>query len=374
MKNLNVEELNNLIVFGKKIAKLVYALILIVGVYAIISLIKEVNIIPFVLTILGIVAPVFIGIVIAWIFDPIVKILEKKKIKRIYGAIITYVAFIGLFIAIVSLVIPVLSSQIDEFAKNLPNVYVSVEGFVDSVFDGLGTIDGFDQETVKKELFLGIEEWANELPKTLPTITIGIVTGFFEGLGVFVVGLVIGFYLLISFDNAGDAFLTLIPQKIKKELTVLGMELNRSLRSFVQGTLMLSFLIFVVSFILFSLVGLKGALLFALFCGITNIIPIVGPYIGGIPAVIVAFSQSITIGILVLVVVSVMQFLEGNFFHPILLSKTMKLRPVTIILGLLVFGYYWGIVGMILATPIISVIKIVSRFIDTKFGILKFNG
>lgn len=60
--------------------------------------------------------------------------------------------------------------------------------------------------------------------------------------------------------------------------------------------------------------------------------------------------------------------------HPILLSKTMKLHPVTIILGLLIFGYYWGILGMILAAPIISVVKTIFRFLDTKYAILKFNG
>lgn len=374
MKNLNVDELNNLIVFGKKIAKVVYIFILILGLYAIINLVKELKIIEFVITILGIVAPLFVGIVMAWLFEPFVKWLEKKKIKRIYGAIITYLAFIGILVLIISLVIPGLSSQIDEFARTLPNVYASVEAWVDGIFKSLGTIDGFNPEAARAELFSELEAWATELPKTLPAITINIISAFVEGLGVFVVGLVIGFYLLINFDSAGDAFLTLMPKKIKQDLTVLGAELNKSLRGFVQGTLMLSFVIFIVSYIGFTAVGLKGALLFALFCGITNIIPIIGPYIGGFPAIIVGFSQSITVGILVFVVIFVVQFLEGNFFHPILLSKTMKLHPVTIILGLLVFGYYWGIIGMILATPVISVIKTIFRFLDRKFMVLKFNG
>lgn len=374
MKNLNVDELNNLIVFGKKIAKVVYLLILILGLYAIINLIKELKIVEFVLTILGIVAPLFIGIIMAWLFDPFVKMLEKKKIKRIYGAIITYAVFVGIMVLLISLVIPALSSQIDEFARTLPNVYGSVETWVDSVFEGLGSIDGFDQEAIKAEMFTGLEAWATELPKTLPTITINIIKAFFDGLAVFVVGLVIGFYLLINFDNAGDAFLTLMPKSAKQDFSVLGTELNKSLRGFVQGTLMLSFVIFIVSYIGFAAIGLKGALLFAMFCGITNIIPIIGPYIGGFPAIIVGFSQSLTVGILVFIVIFVVQFLEGNFFHPILLSKTMKLHPVTIILGLLVFGYYWGIIGMILATPVISVFKTIFRFLDTKFAILKFNG
>lgn len=374
MKNLNVDELNNLISFGKKIAKVVYIILLIAGVYAVIRILKELQIIGFILTLLKIVAPLFIGIAMAWLFAPFVRKLEHKKIKRVFGASIAYVLFLGALALILGLVIPTLSDQISDLTKTIPNIYVGAEKWVDGAVNNLKSIDGVDPEVIKAELFSGVESFLTELPKTLPAITINIVKGFFEGLGVFVVGLVIGFYLLINFDSAGDAFLTLVPKGIKEDLILLGSELNKSLRGFVQGTLMLSFLIFLVSYIGFLLVGLKGALLFAIFCGITNIIPIVGPYIGGIPAVIVGFSQSVTVGIFVFLVIFVVQFFEGNFFHPILLSKTMKLHPVTIILGLLIFGYYWGIVGMILSTPVISVFKIIFRFLDIKFGILKFNG
>ena len=120
-------------------------------------------------------------------------------------------------------------------------------------------------------------------------------------------------------------------------------------------------------------VGLKAPLLFGLFCGITNIIPYLGPYLGGIPAVIVGFTQSTTIGILTLVVIAVIQLLEGNLLQPLILSKTTKLHPITIILGLLIFGYFFNIVGMIISTPIIAALKAVVLYFDKKYDILKFN-
>ncbi len=129
-------------------------------------------------------------------------------------------------------------------------------------------------------------------------------------------------------------------------------------------------MVFVVTSLAFYIVGLRAPLLFGLFCGITNIIPYAGPYIGGAPAVIVGFSQSPLIGILTLVSVFVVQFLEGNFLQPLIMSKTTKLHPVTIMLGLLIFGHFFGIIGMVISTPVIAAFKATFMFFNDKFGIL----
>ena len=150
-------------------------------------------------------------------------------------------------------------------------------------------------------------------------------------------------------------------------------EINTSLRKYVQGTLICASSIFLLSSIGFAISGLKAPILFGLFCGITNVIPYVGPYIGGAPAVLVGFSQSPIIGIICLVTIVIAQFLESNILNPIVMSKTMKLHPVTIILGLLVFGHFWGMIGMLLATPTIAVLKSIILFLDDKYDILSFN-
>ena len=100
-----------------------------------------------------------------------------------------------------------------------------------------------------------------------------------------------------------------------------------------------------------------------------NIIPYAGPYIGAVPALIVAYSQSMSIGIWATVAIVVVQFIEGNILSPIVMSKTTKLHPVSIIVGLLIFGHFFGIVGMLLSTPIISVLKVIIEFIDSKLHI-----
>lgn len=374
MKDINFEELNSLIKMGKKIAKIIYVLIIIVGAYAFTILIKELGILKMLFTILSVISPLFIGLIIAWLLDPMVTKLKEKGIKRLSGTIISYLLFLGVIGISTSLILPAVSDQIDQFVHSLPSIYDKVEGFVDKGLTSLESIDGFDKEVVRKEIFANIDDWFTELPKTLPTITIDLIKNLFEGLGALLLGLIVGFYLLISFDSTADGLATLIPKKIRLEFGVLTTELNQSLRGFVQGTMLLSLIVFVVTYISLLIIGVKGALLLAIFCGITNIIPIAGPYIGGFPVIIVAFSQNITVGFIALIIIVLLQFFEGNFLHPILLSKTMKLHPVTIILSLLIFGYFFGIIGMILATPIISVLKTIFKFLDAKYAILKFNG
>ena len=129
--------------------------------------------------------------------------------------------------------------------------------------------------------------------------------------------------------------------------------------------------VFVVTSIGLWIVGLQSPLLFGLFCGITNIIPYAGPYIGGFPAVIVGFAEDPMIGLFTLLVIVVIQFVEGNFFQPLIMSKTTKLHPVTIMVGLLVFGHFWGILGMVVSTPIITSLKSIFMYFDEKYDILE---
>jgi len=167
--------------------------------------------------------------------------------------------------------------------------------------------------------------------------------------------------------------LSFLPRNIQKDTKALGDEIDGSLRKFVQGTMILATLVFGVCSIGFWICGLKSPLLFGLFCGITNVIPFVGPYIGGIPAVVVGLSQGPLVGIGVFIVIVIIQFIEGNLLQPIVMSKTMKLHPVTIMLGLLICGHFWGIIGMIIATPIVAIMKIVWNYFDKKYKILSKN-
>ena len=372
-KEVDTKNLNDVIGLSKKILKIMYGLFIILAIYVALKLFKELNIKSTLLVILKILTPIFIGIAVAWLFDPFVKKLKKKGIKRSLGATIAYIIFIAILAIIIGSIIPILIEQINDFAKSLPSIFDSIKNWINDIFDKLNNIEGLDAMSMKDEVYKKVEKIGIGLTSSLPELLINTVKSFFSGIGTFLIGLIIGFYLLVGFDNANELMITWLPKRMQNDARDLLNEVNTSFRRFIKGAFYDCSLVFVVTSIGFMLVGLKGALLFGLFCGITNVIPYAGPYIGGIPAVIVGFSQGPLTGLLTLLVIFVVQFLEGNLLQPVIMSKTTKLHPVTIMVGLLIFGHFFGIVGMVLSTPIIAAIKIIIIYFIEKYELLNYQ-
>lgn len=371
-QEIDKSKLNLLVTLSNHVLKILFVILIVVGTYLGIKLLKELGVFPFLYTILKLLTPLFIGLVIAWLLDPIVTYLHKKGLRRGLGAAICYIVFIAAIVLILSSLIPVLSDQVNDLVTNtIPSVFSTCENWINDVFDKFSTIDGLDTNAMKYELFAKLETFATDLTSSLPSILVNSLKAVFSGLGTFVIGMIIGFYLLLDFDKNSAALYELLPGNIRQDAMDLMRAINVPLKKFVQGALIDCTFVFAIMLIGFALIGLKAPMLFALFCGLTNIIPYVGPYIGGAPAVIVALSQSTTTGIIVLIFIAVTQLLEGNLFQPLIMSKTTKLSPVVIILGLLVFGHFFGIVGMILATPVIGAFKSIIKFFDEKYHFLE---
>ena len=177
-------------------------------------------------------------------------------------------------------------------------------------------------------------------------------------------------FIEIDFNKLNAHIESLLPKKWRKTYKELGERLNNSLRNYIQGLLLVMLLVFITQAVGLTLAGLKAPLIFALFCALTDVIPYFGPYIGAIPAVIVGFAVSPITGICSIVAILVVQLLENNFYQPLIMGHTMKLHPVTIMLGLLIFQHFFGIIGMIVATPVIAAGKVIFTYIDEKINII----
>lgn len=373
-KVINIRKLNELINLSNLVVKILIMFLIVAGIYAGIIVLKEIKVLSFLFSVLKIISPLFIGLIIAWLLDPIVTYLNKKGLKRILGSLICYVVMFLLIILILGSLIPVLYDQINDFVTlTLPSMFETTKNLINDFFNNFKNIDGFDVMSMKNEVFKKLEVYTTSLTSSLPAILVNIVKNLFSFIGVLAVGLVIGFFILLNMDETVKNIYMLFPVKYRTEAKNLFTALNRPLKRFVNGALLDCSLIFIVNAIGFSIIGLKAPLLFALFCGITNVIPYVGPYIGGAPAVIVGLTQNTTTGIVVLIFIAIVQCLEGNLLQPIIMSKTTKLSPIVIILGLLVFGHFFGIWGMVLSTPILGAIKELINYFDLKYGFLNFT-
>ena len=365
---LDIKNINESISLVKVILKIVTVLLVIVGVYIGIRILKELHVFDIMITIIKIISPLFIGFFIAWLFNPIVTKLEQKGIRRSIGTLLVYLVFIIILAIIIGSIVPVIGSQINDFVKMVPHVISNTKSWIVDILSGF---DGVDVDSVKTTIFSRIEDIGNELTKSMPDRIISSARAFGRGAGNTLVGFIIGFFLLHNFENVSDTFVPLLPKRVQEPTRDILTEINTVFRRFINGALLDSTLVFIVSSISFAIAGLKAPLLFGLFCGLTNVIPYAGPYIGGIPAVIVGLSQSFKIGIVVLIAIILIQAIEGNLIQPLIMSKSAKLHPVTVIIGLLVFGYFFGIIGMAISTPIIGAIKAIIKLMNEKYHFLE---
>ena len=372
-KEIDITSLNSILNTGKKLINLGYIMaivcLILLGTYVI----KEWKILNFLKQIIIIISPLFIGFLIAWLFDPLVNKFQKKKIPRLFGCIIAYILIIGVLLIVCYLFIPSLITQVQDFVNAAPGIFDELTNFSINFikrFDANGLIDLKD---LKANITNFVTDYgltfASDLPKYVFSIGKAIVNG---GLN-FILGLMVGFYILFDYNKINEYIKNMIPKDWQESYDELTKRINTSLRGYVQGVLLIMLLVFLTQCIGLTLAGMEAPIIFALFCAVTDIIPYFGPYIGGIPAVIVGFTISPITGICVLISILIVQLLENNFYQPLIMGHTMKLHPVTIMIGLLIFQHFFGIIGMVVATPVIACIKVLITFFNEKLNILPNN-
>ena len=366
-KKINTKNINEMTSVGARILKILYFLLIILAIYVLTLVNKEWKIFGFFWSIIKVISPLFIGILIAYLLNPLIVRMTKGKLNRAVATSIVYIVIIAVIYLFCSYLFPLLGKEINDLIKYLPTVFDSVNTFINNVLNKLN-IDNLNADktlNVKNILTSSL----TSLTSNMPTKVFSTISSVVSKVGVVLLSLIISFYLLIDFDRAQENIYIFIPKKYRKSTHKLLSDISEQVFSFVKGTGLIALLVFVVSAACFGFAGLRAAVFFALWNAITNIIPYIGPYIGGIPIVAVAFATDYKLGIIILIVVLAIQLIESYILHPIVMSKTMKLHPVTIIIGLLIFGHFFGIIGMLIATPVTAILKTIWLYIDDKYKI-----
>lgn len=370
---IDIASLNQILRTGKRLINIGFFMAIVCLVLLGTYLIKEWKILTTIGEIIHVVSPIFIGLLIAWLFEPLVTKLEKKKVPRLVGCILVYVLLIGMLFGISYLFLPSLLGQVKDFIGAAPSIFDDLTNFALKLVETVDPNGLVNINDLKHEITNVISKFGmsivSDIPKYIVTVSKGVISG---GLN-FVLGLMIGFYLLFDIHKVNKTITRIIPKEWVEPYNDLTNRINTSLRSYVQGVLIIMLIVFITQTIGLTLAGLEAPIVFALFCALTDIIPYFGPYIGGVPAVIVGFTISPITGICVLIAIIIVQLLENNFYQPLIMGHTMKLHPVTIMVGLLIFQHFFGILGMVIATPVIACLKVLTEFINEKLQIFDFE-
>ncbi|GGB06299.1 AI-2E family transporter [Macrococcus hajekii] len=361
---------NNRIVAFLGGTTIIFALVVAILIGILILVFNEVSFIfsPFIIILKTISGPIIVGFIFFYLLNPVVNLLEKFRIKRLWGIILLILIIVGLLVGIITLVIPLIQQQALHFVNQFPS-YIShlTDAFDDFTRNSFLEPYIADVQRWLSENLSNIQKQATDYLSNLPSkfrsildtlMSVAIVIGTFP----FVL-----FFLLKDGDKFRRYFIRLMPPKFRQDAHDILEKMDVQVGSYIQGQLIVSLCIGVLLYIGYSIIGLEYALILASIAAVTSVVPYLGPTIAISPAIIIALVDSPFTLLKLAVVWIAVQFLEGHFISPNIMGKTMQIHPLTIIFVLLCAGNLAGIVGVILAIPAYAIIRVVVSHLFEKF-------
>ncbi|HDZ8778350.1 cell elongation protein CozEb [Staphylococcus aureus] len=314
---------------------------------------------PFIIVFKTIAAPIIVSLILFYLFNPIVNMMERYRIPRVAGISIIYLAVVGVITLIVNLLIPIIGSQVDSLVKNSPQYLEKL----------INSIDKIANNTFFSSYYSQINDWLNSLPKKIPSMLSEFTDGFGSKIATFAetianIGVVIVttpfvlFFMLKDGHHFKEFSTNIMPPKFRKDFHDLLEKMSVQVGSYIQGQIIVSFCIGILLFIGYSVIGLKYSLVLASIAAVTSVVPYLGPTIAISPAIVIAAITSPWMLLKLAVVWTLVQFVEGHFISPNIMGKTLKIHPLTIIFILLCAGKLLGIVGVILGIPGYAILKV----------------
>ncbi|HEY3239700.1 MAG TPA: AI-2E family transporter, partial [Acidimicrobiia bacterium] len=183
----------------------------------------------------------------------------------------------------------------------------------------------------------------------------------FHVLLVLILAPIFAFYLLIDLPHLKRTAVGLIPPAARPEVMLVARRINSAVGGFFRGQLLVAFIVGVLSSVGLRVINLDFWLLIGMVAGVFNIIPLVGPYIGGVPALVIALTtrEPITAVWVVVIMVAVQQ-IDNHFISPMVMHRAVKLHPVLVMVALLLGGTLAGFFGLLVAVPAAAVLKILA--------------
>ncbi len=377
MKNRTFTQLSFFIVFTATLLYIAYFIVKNFNTIAKIGLDGAISII-------GAFSPLWIGLILAYLLNPLVdsidqkllqKLLRKKpnakqsgspiKKYRIASIVITYLSIILVFIGLIYGFAALIMGRI---------VFTSIPNLLDSVVGFITTYES-EFQSWSSHLPSGVfSDYINNLANTFiswlsanfsPTGLINHIASLGSGVFNFGIGIVVSIYLLADKSFFIGIWNKLISLLFPKRYVVINdnfHEINNVLSRFVRGIPLDAFLVGILSSIGLSIMGLKFAVFIGIFAGVSNVIPYFGPLLGMIPAFFVGiFTENIFTGIIAVLVLFGVQQIDANIIYPRVVGSSTGLKPLFVLLAVSIGGHYQGILGMIIAVPIASIIQVFTR-------------
>lgn len=295
-------------------------------------------------TIREIILILLVSMVLASAMDPLVEWLYRKaKFPRGLSVILVYLVFISFVAMVFYFLIPPMISQFSE----LGNKFQEIRG---QLSQEATNVTRFLNQAGASRMLSGLSQNFTNFTGNFFRTTVGVASGIVQVIAV----LAITFYLISSENGMRNFIKSIVPYKHKAYAEVLTHKIQHRIAKWLLGQLILSGFIFILTFIGLSALGVKFALALALLAGLLEIVPYLGPVISAIPAIFIALVQAPTLVLFVVLLYIIVQQIENYILVPKIMGRTVGANPVVILVAVLVGFQIAGIVGMLLAVPVVA--------------------
>jgi predicted PurR-regulated permease PerM len=305
----------------------------------------------------NIIPAVVLATAIIYLLNPVVSLLHRRGVPRILGSCLSYVVLLALVTLAVWLAFPSIADQAKQLGDDFPTIYddlaVDAEGWADNFgitveIPRYDELDSYFASATEDGGLLSFDRVSN--------FTLSVL----EFLLILVLAPVLAFYLLMDLPKLADKGRALFPDEHRDEALHVGHQLSQAVGGFLRGQLVVALIVGMLTSFGFWVIGLDFWLLIGMIAGFLNIIPFVGPWVGGGLGVLVALATADAgTAVAAAIVAASVQQLDNHFISPAVLRVTVRLHPATIILALLVGATLGGLLGVLLAVPVTAIVKII---------------
>lgn len=319
--------------------------------------------------------PLLLAILIIYLLNPLVSRLEARGVSRLAGVLLSYVVVLGGITLLVIALTPFVSRQVSNFSQDWPHFRGQTITFIDDTAASLQKRTGLQVNTTQVDCLLGADatptgptharcdELTQAFRTQLTTRLGGVVRIGFSVIGIvfiFIVSAVLALYLLIDLPDIQSDLLNLVPEAQRAEVADLGSKIGKAVGGFFRGQLFVALLVGLLSAVGFALIGLPFWLVIGAIAGFFNLVPLVGPFIGGgLGFFVGSVTGGIQLGLKAALVEFVVQQIDNHLISPNVMRRTVELHPVTVMLSILAGGALGGFWGVLLVVPAVAVLKLI---------------
>ncbi|MFC4320887.1 AI-2E family transporter [Litchfieldia salsa] len=324
--------------------------------------------VPILMLLKVIFVPFFISIFITYLLHPLIEKIHGRGLPRALAILFIYLLFFGGLSYGVYLVIPILLNQLRDLVESVPELMNSYRVWLQQIEYSTSRLPTGLHARID-EAFVSFENSMDQLITRVVTMAKGLLNS------IVIIAIIpfIVFYMLKDYDQMKKALWYLTPRKWRQPIQFFLKDVDESLGNYIRGQLLVCLLMAVIASLALWLSGMKYPVLLGFIIGITDIIPYFGPVIGAIPAVIIAATISNQMIIIVIIIVFGLQFIEGNLLSPLIVGKSLHMHPIMIMVALLLGGEVGGVVGLLVAVPILAIVRVILLHVKSHLSVYRKN-